>query len=116
MARVTDCAVTRNIHNKSLSEQNIFMSNEIDFDEILSKYRSDPYDYVDITATHTGVVNFQVEKGVEVDAPGGEWMHIPGTALYEITRERNPKVVSAPINGIVSELHGALEGQFVEAG
>lgn len=116
MTRVTDCAVTRSIHNKSLSEQNIFMSNEIDFDEILGKYRSDPYDYVDITATHTGVVNFQVEKGVEVDAPGGEWMHIPGTALYEITRERNPKVVSAPINGIVSELHGALEGQFVEAG
>ena len=92
------------------------MSNEIDFDEILSKYRSDPYDYVDITATHTGVVNFQVEKGVEVDAPGGEWNHLPGTALYEITRERNTKLVGAPINGIVSELHGELEGQFVEAG
>lgn len=92
------------------------MSNEIDFDEILSKYRSDPYDYVDITATHTGVVNFQVEKGVEVDAPGGEWNHLLGTALYEITRERNTKPVGAPINGIVSELHGELDGQFVEAG
>ena len=57
------------------------MSNEIDFDEILSKYRSDPYDYMDITATHTGVVNFQVEKGVEVDAPGGEWNHLSGTAV-----------------------------------
>ena len=92
------------------------MSKEIDFDEILGKYRSDPYDYVDITATHTGVVSFQVEKGVEVDAPGGEWNHIPGTALYEITRERNTKLVGAPINGILSELHGELEGQFVEAG
>lgn len=92
------------------------MSKEIDFEEILGKYRSDPYDYVDITATHTGVVSFQVEKGVEVDAPGGEWNHIPGTALYEITRERNTKLVGAPINGIVSELHGELEGQFVEAG
>lgn len=92
------------------------MSKEIDFEEILGKYRSDPYDYVDITATHTGVVSFQVEKGVEVDAPGGEWNHIPGTALYEITRERNTKRVGAPINGIVSELHGELEGQFVEAG
>ncbi len=92
------------------------MSKEIDFEEILGKYRSDPYDYVDITATHTGVVSFQVEKGLEVDAPGGEWNHIPGTALYEITRERNTKLVGAPINGIVSELHGELEGQFVEAG
>ena len=92
------------------------MSKEIDFDEILGKYRSDPYDYVDITATHTGVVSFQVEKGVEVDAPGGEWNHIPGTALYEITRERNTKLVGAPINGILSELRGELEGQFVEAG
>ncbi len=92
------------------------MSNEIDFDEILSKYRSDPYDYVDITAIHTGLINFQVERGVEVDAPGGEWNHIPGTPLYEITRERNLKMVGAPINGIVSELRGELEGQFVEAG
>jgi len=92
------------------------MSKEIDFEEILGKYRSDPYDYVDITATHTGVVSFQVEKGAEVDAPGGEWNHLPGTALYEITRERNTKLVGAPINGIVSELHGELEGKFVEAG
>lgn len=92
------------------------MSKEIDFDEILGKYRSDPYDYVDITATHTGVVNFQVEKGVEVNAPSGEWKHIPGTSLYQITRERNSKLMGAPINGIISELRGELEGQFVEAG
>ena len=92
------------------------MSNEIDYDEILSKYKSDPYDYVEITATHTGIVKFQLEKGAAVDAPGGKWIHIPGTALCEITRERNPKLVGAPINGIVSELHGELEGQFVEAG
>ena len=52
------------------------MSNEIDYDEILSKYKSDPYDYVEISAAHTGVVRFQVEKGAAVDAPGGEWMHI----------------------------------------
>ncbi len=92
------------------------MSNEIDFDEVLQKYRSDPYNYVDITATHTGRIAFQVEKGMEVDAPSGEWNHIPGTPLYEITRERNPKVVGAPINGIVSEINSEREGQFVEAG
>ena len=92
------------------------MSSEIDFDEILSKYRSDPYNYVDIFATHTGRVAFQVEKGMEVEPVSGEWNHIPGTALYEITRERNPKLIGAPINGIISEIMTELEGQFVEAG
>ncbi len=92
------------------------MSNEIDFDEILAKYRSDPYNYVDITAPHTGVVNFLVEKGNGVDAPSGEWTHIPGTALFSITRERNQKTVNAPINGIVSEISIECENQFVEAG
>ena len=92
------------------------MSKEIDFDEILGRYRSDPYHYVDICATHTGIINFQVEKGTEVEPPSGEWQHIPGTTLYQITRERNPKQVGAPINGIISELRGELEGRFVEAG
>lgn len=92
------------------------MSNEIDFDEILAKYRSDPYDYVDISAPHTGGVNFLVEKGDGVDAPSGEWNHIPGTSLFTITRERNQKSVHAPINGIVSDIKIERDGQFVEAG
>ena len=92
------------------------MSQEIDFDEILAKYRSDPYNYVDITAPHTGVVNFLVEKGNSVDAPSGEWSHIPGTPLFQITRERNEKTLNAPINGIVSEICIEFQGQFVEAG
>jgi hypothetical protein len=92
------------------------MSDDIDFDEILRKYRSDPYDYVDICSPHTGTVGFKVDKGTAVDAPGGEWNHLPGTALFEITRERNQKVIGAPINGIVSELKVKREGQFVEAG
>ena len=92
------------------------MSSEIDFDEILAKYRSDPYDYVEITAPHTGVIEFLVEKGDGVDAPSGEWHHIPGTSLFTITRERNQKSVHAPINGIVSEIRIDRQGQFVEAG
>lgn len=92
------------------------MSKEIDFDEILGRYRSDPYHYVDICATHTGVINFKVEKGTAVEPPSGEWQHIPGTTLYQITRERNPKQIGAPINGVISELRGELEGRFVEAG
>jgi len=92
------------------------MSNEIDFDEILAKYRTDPYKYIDILAPHTGTIEFLVEKGSGVDAPGGEWKHIPGSALFRINRENNPKTVNAPINGIVSEICGDCEGRFVEAG
>ncbi len=92
------------------------MSEEIDFDEILGKYHSDPYEYVDIFAEHTGTVRFLVEEGTEVAAVSGEWRHIPGTALYEITRERNPKKNTATTNGTVSEVCSTLEGQFVEAG
>jgi len=89
---------------------------EIHFDEIISRYRSDPYDYVDMEAIHTGKIRFLVEDGAEVKGPSGEWKHIPGTPLYEITRERNPKIVSARTNGTVSMIRGELEGQFVEAG
>jgi hypothetical protein len=92
------------------------MSNEIDFDELLKKYKSDPFDYVDIFAVHTGRVSFRVIEGAEVQAPGGEWQQIPGTALYEITRERNPKGVAAQTNGTVSMIRTELDGQFVEAG
>ncbi len=92
------------------------MSNEIDFDEILSKYRSDPFDYVDVCATHTGTVTFKVVEGDDVQAPSGEWLQIPGTALYEINRERNPKLIAAQTNGVVSTVRTELEGRFVEAG
>lgn len=92
------------------------MSNDIDFDEILGKYRSDPYDYVDIFAPHTGVVSFKIDKGTAVEAVSGEWNHIPGSPLFQITREGNRKIVGAPITGIVSALEVEREGRFVEAG
>lgn len=92
------------------------MSNEINLDELLGKYRSDPYDYIDVHAIHTGIVSFKINEGDEVQAPSGEWQHIPGTSVYEINRERNPKVITARINGTVSSLNRELEGLFVEAG
>lgn len=92
------------------------MAKEIDFDAIIGKYKSDPYDYIEVTAIHTGVVNFKVQKGDEVDSPSGEWTHIPGSPIYEINRERNPKVVTSQINGTISSLNAELEGKFVEAG
>lgn len=92
------------------------MSEEIDFDAILAKYHADPYDYVDIHAIHTGVVTFWVKEGDTVKATSGEWMHIPGSPLFEINRERNPKLITARTNGTISSIRTELEGQFVEAG
>jgi hypothetical protein len=92
------------------------MSEEIDFDAILGKYHSDPFDYVEISATHTGRVSFKIAEGDTVKSQGGEWLHIPGTPLFEITRERNPKLVTAKTNGTISSIRTELEGQFVEAG
>jgi acetyl/propionyl-CoA carboxylase alpha subunit len=92
------------------------MANEIKFDEILSKYRSDPYEYVDVCAAHTGVVRCLVIEGAEVVAPSGKWRHVPGTVLYEITRERNSKLVTSQTNGTVAEIYCEHDGKFVEAG
>ncbi len=92
------------------------MAEEIDFDAILGKYHSDPYDYVEICATHTGRVSFKVAEGSNVNSPSGEWLHIPGSPLFEITRERNPKLITAKTNGTISSVRTELEGQFVEAG
>ena len=92
------------------------MANEIDFEAVFKKYRSDPYDYIDVCAIHTGVVRCLTTEGAPVAGPGGEWMHMPGTGLYEITRERNSKLVSAQTNGTVASINTVLDGTFVEAG
>ncbi|MCI5165603.1 MAG: hypothetical protein D3903_05790 [Candidatus Electrothrix sp. GM3_4] len=89
---------------------------EIHFDEILGQYRSDPYNYVDMHAIHTGTVRFLVEEGAEVAGASGEWMHKPGTRLYEINRERNTKKITSKTNGTISFVRSELDGHFVEAG
>lgn len=86
------------------------------FDEIFSRYRSDPYNYVDMCAVHTGIVRFLVEQEGNVQGVSGEWNHVPGTSLYEITRERNLKMITSKTSGTVSYLDRELDGQFVEAG
>ncbi len=92
------------------------MNDEIDYDEILSKYRSDPYNYVDIHSPHTGRIRFKVKKEDTVEGASGKWHHIPGTLLYILKRERNPKPFYSPSGGTVSNLREDLEGNFVEAG
>jgi len=91
------------------------VSQDIHFDEIISRYRSDPYDYVDMRAIHTGKVRFLVDENSEVEGPSGQWKQITGTKLYEIIRERNTKVVTSQTNGIVSSIMKKLDGKFVEA-
>jgi len=92
------------------------MRDEINFDEIISKYRSDPYDYLDIFSAHTGRVKFKVSEGDDVQGPGGKWHHKPGTLLFILNRENNPKPIHSQTNGVVSSLQEELEGHFVEAG
>jgi len=92
------------------------MYDDINFEEIINKYRSDPYDYEDVLTPHTGRVKFIVNEGVTVDGPSGKWHHHPGTLLYILNRENNPKPVHSHTNGVVTSLREELEGQFVEAG
>lgn len=92
------------------------MNDEINFDEIIGKYRSDPFDYVDIVTPHTGRVIFKVGEGDAVEGPGGKWHHRPGTLLYILNRENNPKPMHSHINGEIHSLREELEGHFVEAG
>jgi hypothetical protein len=89
---------------------------DLHFDEIFSRYRLDPFDYVDMYAVHAGRVQFLVDEGAEVEGVTGEWQHISGSRLYEITRENNPKIITSKTNGIVSFLCKELDGEFVEAG
>jgi len=92
------------------------MHDEIDFDQILSQYRADPYEYIDVRTSHTGRIHFRAAEEQAVEGLTGEWHHINGTLLYQLERERNVKPVHSGINGVVSSVERDLEGQFVEAG
>jgi hypothetical protein len=89
---------------------------EIHFDEIISRYRADPYHYQEVHSVHAGTIRFLTKQDSRVEGISGEWQHKPGTPLYAIERERNTKVITAKINGIVASLRQELDGQFVEAG
>ena len=92
------------------------MTDEFNFDEIINKYRSDPYEYEDVLTPHTGRVKFKVKEGDGVEGPSGKWHHRPGTLLYILNRENNPKPMHSNTYGEVSFLRQELEGHFVEAG
>lgn len=92
------------------------MNDDINFEKIINKYRSDPFDYQDVVTPHTGLVKFKVHEGEEVKGPSGKWHHHPGTLLYILNRENNPKPMNSYTNGIVTSLRQEVDGSFVEAG
>ena len=92
------------------------MYDDINFDEIINKYRSDPYDYLDVVTPHTGRVTIRISEGETVEGPSGKYHHHPGTLLYVLDRENNPKPMNSLINGVVTCLRAELDGHFVEAG
>ncbi len=88
----------------------------INYDAVLSKFREDPFAYVDINAMHTGHIRFHVREGDKVEGLTGDFRHIKGTLLCELTRERNQKPIHCTTNGEVSFVNKVLDGQFVQAG
>ena len=92
------------------------MQDEIDFDQILSQYRSDPFEYIEVKTSHTGRLHFKANEEVVVEGVTGEWQHIKGTLLFHLERERNVKPVHSTVIGVVSAVERSLDGQFVEAG
>jgi len=88
----------------------------LDLEEIIERYKAEPYESFRMAAPHTGRVNFQLSEGDQVQGPSGNWRERPGSPLYTLLRQNNPKRVAAPTNGTVADLQRELEGSFVAAG
>ncbi|MDA8162796.1 MAG: hypothetical protein M0022_07835 [Desulfobacteraceae bacterium] len=89
---------------------------DINLNDLLRGYRSNPFEERDFMTPHSGVITFLVKEGQVVNGPGGKWSHKPGTALYMLERERNIRKVTATCGGEVAKIMYELEGGFVEAG
>lgn len=92
------------------------MADDINLNDLLRSYRSHPFEEKELVTPHTGIISFQVKEGQSVKGPGGRWLHKPGSLLYTLERERNPKKVTAPCAGEVTKVRLELDGGFVEAG
>lgn len=88
----------------------------INYDAVLKTFRADPFAYVDIFAMHTGQIRFHVREGDEVEGLTGDFRHIKGTLLCELTRQRNQKPIHCTTRGEVSYVNQDLDGKFVQAG
>ncbi len=83
---------------------------------LLQKFRANPYRIFVVVTPHTGYLReFLVKEGDEVRGPAGKWLEKPGSPLFVLERERNPKVIRAKAGGLVSKINQELLGRFVEA-
>lgn len=89
----------------------------IDVKQLLEEIKASPFEEIEVTAPHTGVVRFALkEPGVKVAGPSGSHMEKPGTAVATLEREHNIKPVYAGIKGDLARVYAELDGSFVEAG
>jgi len=89
---------------------------EVNLEELLIKYRENPFEEIPVFTPHTGVINFKVKEGADVKGIEGQWNHIPGTLLFIIEREKSIKKITSPTKGQISDIRTDLEGSFIEAG
>lgn len=88
----------------------------VDLEELIERYKAEPYESFPMSSPHTGRVSFLVREGDQVAGPSGTWRERPGTPLYTLQRQGNPKRICAPTNGTVADLRVELEAAFVPAG
>lgn len=89
---------------------------DINLNDLLRRYKSHPFEDYKLETPHTGTISFKVRDGQPVKGPSGKWLHRPGSLLYVLEREKNPKRIYAPCNGEVAHVRMELDGRFVEAG
>ncbi len=87
-----------------------------EINKLLQQLRANPYRYHVVTTPHTGYLRaFLVKEGDKVIGPRGKWLEKPGTKLFVLERERNEKIIRAPLEGEVYKIYQNLLGKFVEA-
>ncbi len=91
------------------------MAGDINLNDLLRRYRTHPFEDYVVETPHTGRLQLKVEQGQEVKGPSGKWGQKPGTLLFVLERERNPKKVYSRNTGIISEVRTDLNEAFVEA-
>lgn len=89
---------------------------EVNLEELLIKYRENPFEEIPVLTPHTGLISFKVKDGDDVKGVEGLWNHIPGTILFTIEREKNAKKMTSPTKGRISNIKTDFEGSFIEAG
>ena len=92
------------------------MAGDINLNDLLRRYRTHPFEDYVVETPHTGKINLKVEQGQEVQGPSGKWGQKPGTLLFVLERERNPKKIYSKSTGVVAEVRKDLDNSFVEAG